>query len=138
GSIQFPGTKRLALGVLLAEPTATKETGYARLRHFIDVVPEGEATDFVYQVNRPRRSTVGVPDFVNRLAKWSVAQMQLVLLTAGAAPASAEPVSFVSLDLDVNTPAEFGGPIPPASVGAVLDDLWAGALEIATVGDRAR
>jgi hypothetical protein len=135
GSEQFPSIRRLALGVLLVEPTETVETGYARLRHFIDAVPQGEATDFLYQVNRYRPSGVMEGLNINRLAKWSVSQLQLFTVSAGMQSA-APPLSVVTLDLDVNTSAEFSGHIPPASVGPLLEDLQSAANEIATRGDR--
>jgi hypothetical protein len=134
-SERFPATRRLALGIVLVEPTETRESGYERLRHFIDAVPRGEASDFLYQVNRYRASTTDVPELkVNRLAKWSVSQVRMVVVTGGASTLAA-PVSFVHLDLDVSSSAEFAGAIPPGSLGAVLDDLRAGASEIATHGD---
>jgi hypothetical protein len=138
-SEQFPATHRVALGVVLAEPTETRETGYQRLRDFIGAVPDGDTSDFLYQVNRHRPTRADVPELrVNRLAKWSVQQVQLVTLSAGGAPVSAPPLSFVSLELDVNTSAEFSGPIPRGVVASLVDDLWAGATEIATEGDRVR
>jgi len=131
----FPAARRFALGIILIEATETRETGYERLRKFIDVVPTGEASDFMYQVNRSRLSTAGVPDLkVNRLAKWSVSELQLLTMNAGA-PAITRPFAFLNLDLDVNTSAEFLGPIPDDVRSAVLDDLWVGADEIATQGD---
>ena len=136
-SERFPATRRLALGLVLVEPTDTRESGYERLRYFIDgVVPQGEASDFMYQVNRYRPSAAGIPDLrVNRLAKWAVTLLQLFEMNAGV-PALAPPRHFVSLDLDVSTAADFTGPIPLATVGAVLDDLIRGASEIAIHGDR--
>lgn len=131
----FPAARRFALGIVLIEPTESRETGYEQLRHFIDVVPMGEASDFLYQVNRHRSSTAAVPDLrVNRLAKWSVSELRLLTMNAGG-PAATTPFTFLNLDLDVNTSVEFAGPIPAGVGRAVLDDLWVGADEIATQGD---
>ncbi len=134
-SEHFPAVNRLALGIGLSEPTESRETGHARLRDFISVVPEGQTTDFLYQVNRPRPGSAGVPNLsVNRLAKWSVPQVQLLTLSSAAAPILAAPRTLVNLELDVNTSGDFTRRIPPDSLGAVLDDLWAGVAEIAANG----
>lgn len=137
-SERFPETRRLALGVHLVEASETREAGYERLRDFIDAVPRGEASDFLYQVNRYRPSRAGVAELrINRLAKWSVAAVQTFSISDGP-PVYQPPRSYVSLDLDVNTTAEFAGPIPRAAVPAVFDDLRAGVREIANDGDRVR
>ena len=136
-SQQFPSVKRFALGLDLTEPTDTRESGYARLRHFVDAVPQGDVTDFSYQVNRPRPSGIGISELrINRLAQWSVSQLLRLSLTAGSSPEITSPLSLVSLSLDVNTSAEFVGPIPRDVLGPLLEDLKAGAIEIAEHGDR--
>lgn len=136
-SERFPPTRRLALGLHLVEPTETRETGYARLRDFVDSVPQGEASDFLYQVNRYRPSRVFQGLTVNRLAKWSVSQIQLFTLDGVGLPRTGgRTLSFVNLELDVNTSADFAGPIPPASVNAIAEELRRAAEEIATAGDR--
>jgi hypothetical protein len=135
---RFPGARRLAFGLNLIEPTESREAGYQHLRRFIgDAVPSGNASDFLYQVNRYRPSVAGVANLqVNRLAKWSVAQFQLFVVAAGGSPAFAPPLTFVNLELDVSTSADFPGPIPPDALGPVWDDVLSGATEIATQQDR--
>ena len=132
----FLPVRRLALGMVLVSPAATRELGHEQLREFIDAVPRGEASDFLYQVNRWRRSTSGVENLlVNRLSKWSVTAVQLMMLGAGMTNLGVTH-TFVNLELDLSSSAEFSGPIPRDRVEAVIDDLVAAAGEVATRGDR--
>jgi hypothetical protein len=108
------------------------------LRDFIDVVPEGEASDFLYQVNRYRPSRAFEGINVNRLEKWSVAQIQLVALNVGSGASTGQALFFMSLDMDVNTSADFAGQLPRDRIDAIIEDLRAAAEELATTGDRVR
>ena len=54
-----------------------RELGYRELGRFLPAVRlDEDSSDFSYQINRPRRSTV-IPELsVNRLSKWSVGKFQ--------------------------------------------------------------
>jgi hypothetical protein len=136
----FPSILRIALGFTLASPTADRASGYRELGQLIDAVPKAaDATDFSYQVNRPRLSHAGIEGLgINRLSKWSVAAFRsfafsLTLGTPNAAATS--PLYHLHVELDINTSPEYQGTIPQASVCAVIDDLFTGALEISQHGD---
>jgi hypothetical protein len=113
-------------------------TGYRELGQFIDGVPNTpDATDFHYQVNRPRESRIGLSGLnVNRLSKWSVGAYMVVALGAGAHPTQSPVQPHLRLELDINTSADFLGVIPPESLELVIDDLFTGASEISEQGTR--
>ncbi len=134
----FPATQRLALGFVLVAETPDRQTGYDELSRLIDAVPRGtDATDFHYQVNRPRASRAGVDNLqVNRLSKWSVGAYQRVVLVSGARNATIGALkTHLRLELDINTSPDFEGLIPHERIDGVLDDLFAGACEIQEQGD---
>ena len=70
-----PSLIRLAFGAVLFQPVDDRQTGYRRLAVYLPSVtldPEG-ASDFLYQINRPRASSEITGLRINRLSKWSVA-----------------------------------------------------------------
>jgi hypothetical protein len=139
---KFPSATRLALGFILVSRTASRTVGYQELAEFIDGAPTSpDATDFQYQVNRPRESHTGIEGIVlNRLSKWSVGAYRVLNLAV--APDKSSPVLgtaldlHLRLDLDISTNVDFQGVIPGERVEAVIDDLFAGALEICEHGNR--
>lgn len=137
-SAWFPSIQRVALGFNLISPTPDRQTGYGELRQFIDGVPTApDATEFHYQVNRPRASSAGVNGLqVNRLSKWSVGAYKFVAMGAGAHPIESPLQHHLHLELDINTSADFQGLIPREEVVRVIDDLFSGAGEICEQGTR--
>jgi hypothetical protein len=137
----FPAVKRVALGVVLVDPVNTRDEGLEKLRRFIDAVPTGPNADFLYQVNRYRVSRVIDSLNINRLAKWSVSQMQLFEVAIGPqvnASRVGQAITFANLDLDISTSAEHNDRLPHEKIPAIIDDMVAGVNEIATQGDRVR
>jgi hypothetical protein len=129
----FPPTYRIALGATLFSPVSSREAGYRELSNFVAGVPDpGEASDFQYQVNYPRRSRVGSQDLlVNRLAKWSVNAVRLGIIgPGGMAAALGEIKSHLSLELDINTSGDRESPIPQEEIGDIVRDLLDGAKEV--------
>jgi hypothetical protein len=134
----FPSVTRIALGVTLIWPTPNRETGYAELAAFIDGVPTfPDATEFVYQINRPRGSPVITDLVINRLSRWSVGGYVAFTVNLGL-PQQLTPVpqTHVRLELDINTGAEHVGAIPREQVQSVIGDLLNGAIEISERGNR--
>jgi hypothetical protein len=133
----FPSATRLALGFILLFPTTSRQDGYQGLRQFIDGVPNApDATDFLYQVNRPRAGHAGIEGLqVNRLSKWSVSAFRLFAVSALGAQLSQFHL-FLQLELDISTGADFQGVIPGERVGAVIDDLLSASFEISELGTR--
>jgi len=127
----------MALGFILISGVPDRATGYQELGKFVDGVPSSDdATDFLYQVNRPRASRAGVEGLhLNRLSKWSVGGHQVVTITA-VRPTLGDLRYDLRLELDINTAPDFEGPIPQQKVESVIDDLLDGAREIAEQGNR--
>jgi hypothetical protein len=136
-----PSTPRVALGFILISPAPDRESGYRELGQFIDGVPNTpDATDFQYQVNRPRASRTGIDGLqVNRLSKWSVGAYGVFVISSAAVAASPSTTTqllhHLRLELDINTSADFQRPIPRESVESVIDDLLSGASEICEHGN---
>lgn len=142
-SDRFPSSQRIAVGFVLISAVPDRETGYRELGKFVDGVPSDQnATDFQYQVNHPRPSRAGVDGLrINRLAKWSVGAFQSMRVTIGSGTATqilGPSQSHLRLELDINTPGEFAGPIPPDHIEAVVHDLLEGAEEVCQLGSRLR
>lgn len=137
----FPSTSRIALAFVLISATANRERGYRELDRYIDGVPSTpDATDFHYQVNRPRASRAGLDGLqINRLSKWSVGGYGSVFFAPGvpnASPTQSPLLYHLRVELDISTSAAFNGLIPRDTVQSVLDDLFNGATEIAERGNR--
>ena len=122
----------------MVSATTDRESGYGELSHFVDVPANPIATDFMYQVNIPRDSRAGVVLRVNRLSKWSVALYRQIVV----APMTPQRLivspdsSFLRLELDINTDADFEGMLPRDKIPAIIDDLFEGAKEICEQGTR--
>jgi hypothetical protein len=135
----FPtSVQRIALGFVLISPTIDKVTGYRELTPLIDGVPEAaDASDFSYQVNRPRPSRASVDGLsLNRLSKWSVGAFRSVIITGSAAPTLSDLHFHLRLDLDMNTNPESVSVIPRENAEGVIDDLFDAAREISERGNR--
>jgi hypothetical protein len=134
----FPAIQRIALGFVLISPTPDRKSGYQELRQFIDGVPDTlDATDFQYQVNRPRPSAAHVDDLqVNRLSRWSVGGYTFIAIGPGSQPSESALHHYLRLELDINTSADFQGIIPRNAAEIVMGDLFSGAKEICEHGNR--
>jgi hypothetical protein len=132
-----PSIQRMALGFVLISPTPNRESGYEELRQFIDGVPTApDATDFSYQVNRPRPSRAHLDGLqVNRLSKWSVGSYKVFTLGPLSHSIESPLVTHLRLELDVSTNPDFQGIIPREAAVGVMDDLFNGAKEICEQGN---
>jgi len=137
--VGFPAAQRIALGFQLMIPCASREAGYEELKHFIDGVPgSGDATDFAYQVNRPRAAGTAVEGLrINRLSKWSVGAFRSIAMsTAAATPIVGEMRFHLRVDLDLHTAPDYPGLLPKEQMGQIIQDLREGAIEISERGNR--
>ncbi len=137
-----PPITRLAFGAVLAQPTEDRRSGYVQIAKYLPSIsldPEG-SSDFIYQINRPRASGVGIANLrINRLTKWSVLWFQrfsmtlekMGIRTVGFAPSD----SACRLELDINTAPDFQGLLPAEHLPALLKELVDLAGEIAAKGD---
>jgi hypothetical protein len=135
--------KRLAFGVILVHPVASREEGYKAISHYLpnvqlDVV---NSSDFLYQINRPRISqTSDVPIIINRLSKWLVAKVQRLHIDLSVAEKVSpsilpyEGLHACRLELDINTSPEVDQ-LPGEKMVPLFDELVSLAREIAEKGD---
>jgi len=137
-----PPISRLALGAVLHEPAESREQSYRRLAEFLPhimISPE-ESTDFLYQINRPRGSSVINGLQIQRLSKWACAlnvlmQIQVAPIGQGQMTRIGEEQISSRIELDMSTDPQFAGPLPPTFLGALFTELVEMAVELATAGD---
>lgn len=132
-----PPVVRMAFAPVLIGPVADLQTGVSELSEQIPIPLRytPDSTDFLYQVNRRRLSQCGPAVSINRLAKWSVMEVGLLMVDLGSkTPVPSNPSSAFArrLELDVNT-------VPAAATledsVSIFGELVSLALEIANEGD---
>ncbi len=136
-----PALVRLAVGAVLLQPVDNVHAGYVRLKRYLPALPidPDGSSDFLYQINRPRRAATQIRDLrLNRLNKWSVQVMQRVDVMLGSQGIAtkrtlAQEVAC-RLELDINTAPKLE-PLPPDRLEALLHELGDLAKEIAQRGD---
>lgn len=137
-----PPLRRLAFGTVLVSPVNDRESGYELLGKYLPNVkldPIG-ASDFLYQINRPRNSLSQISDLlINRLTRWSVLKRGVVgfdiLLNS---PTNIFPSSeslACRLELDINTSADYKGDLATEKLTTIFDELVFLTKEIAINGD---
>ena len=135
-----PSVQRLAFGSTLIQPVDNQQIGYqqiaAYLPHF-SLNLEG-ASDFFFQINRPRTSTSGISDLrINRLSKWSVPIWAMTEIPA--TPEMGFRVrqrgALCRLELDINTAPDFPGDLPQERLSQIFEELASLGQEIAREGD---
>lgn len=128
---------RLAFGAVLLHSAPGKEAAYRELSQCLAGVVQLDienASDFSYQINRPRESRTLDGVQINRLTKWSAGYWHLVEIS----PAGAQTprTGFVSrLELDINNAPDHDVRIPRAQAGTLLEEEIGCAREIAEQGD---
>ncbi len=138
-----PSITRLAFGAILRQPVEDRKAGYVQLGQYLPSVSlDPAASDFLYQINRPRESATGVKGLkINRLTKWSVVlvrRLGLTLTLGKDATAKAQQATLESacrLELDINTAPDFHAPLPHESLVDIFQELVALGTEIAAKGD---
>ncbi|MBI3909962.1 MAG: hypothetical protein HY320_03400 [Armatimonadetes bacterium] len=142
GLANTPDLQRIAFGTVLLRPVGTIEEGYGLLSSYLPSVqidPE-RSRDLLYQINRPRPSTCGPTDLqINRLSKWSVAAVQMMRIPIAplALPVQQGLAQLACrLELDVNTAADYRGPLDRQQMVPLFEEIVRLAEEIACCGDR--
>ena len=134
----FPQVQRLALGVALIVPVEEPAQGLRQLAQFLPKVEldSTEGADFMYQVNRRRRSAALLRVAINRVARWSIIRGGNVEVTVGGGDiVNASNFGFARrLDLDINNDPRTGA-MAADRVPRLLDELVSLASEIAIKGD---
>jgi len=135
-----PQIQRVAFGAVLLSPADSRRSGYSQLAAYlpsVNIEPD-HATDLLYQINRPRDSTTGIPNpRINRLSKWSVAS-----ISAGGIVVEPTQITYQEaprqyfacrLEVDVNTAQR--QPLPREKLPGIFEELMELGKEIVREGD---
>ena len=131
---------RLAFGVLLEQRVTSQADGMSKLSKYLPHLNlEGQGgSDFIYQINRRRQSSVVLHASVNRVARWSLEQFVggEVRITPTQVPQLQQfGKGFVDrLLLDINTNPE-NNAIAPARMPGLLVEFIDLAHKVASEGD---
>ena len=132
---------RLALGVtlLLGDSDTPSEAMRPLSRHLPDIIPSPSEgmSDFIYQINRRRRSSSVPHATINRVAKWSIEMVQQVQIPLGdlnAVPGSSSVLWVSKLLLDINT-VPGGSAISNDRFPILFEEFVNLASEVARRGD---
>jgi hypothetical protein len=134
-----PPIQRLAFGASLLKRVEDPENSYEQLSKYLPFDLDLDSSDFSYQINRPRKSTIDENLIINRLSVWSIAT--LLTLEAGfgnfqsnyAYPTVQS--TSLSLNLDINTFGEFIDSSDQKKIKQVFKELVELSKEIAEEGD---
>jgi hypothetical protein len=139
-----PPIKRIGIAGSLLQEVESHADAYRLLNRYLpDVGIDPESSDFLYRVNRKRRSNTAIPDLqINRITVWSALKTASVIQTLNIGSATqpaptnmGEPRFAAMLNLDVNSDAEREAELPRANRLELLGELTELATEIATFGD---
>jgi hypothetical protein len=131
---------RLAVGVNALRPADSVKASYEDLARLLpDVrVPTIDASEFFFQINRPRNSAALKNFSINRLSKWmSIVAGQLVIAIPTVAPIRlfGDAPYATRVELDISTPADFTDVIPQEAREPLLIEMRSFAEEILEKGD---
>lgn len=126
--------QRIALGLALIRPTASREESYRELQRLlpVDLNPD-TSRDFLYQINHPEPIQVGQELCeLNRLSRWSAMRTQHFRFQFTAAPSGASVSTqaglavgedFVRCEVDNSTAADRVEALPRDSLLTILGRL---------------
>lgn len=133
-----PTVIRLAFGAVLVQAVESRQEGYHLLsQHYLPFNIDNEgASDFLYQINRPRESKSLPRLGINRLSKWSVGVMRQLRFTM---PPSLESDVWshyhCRLELDINTVPNPEVELAKEQLPGIFEELVTFGLEIAAEGE---
>jgi hypothetical protein len=132
---------RLAFGIVLVQPAENKEDAYKLLSKYIPYeIPLEEASDFLFQINRPRNTKSGISNLkINRLSKWSVLmfQQEITDLTNPKSRYNSPELFSVRLELDINSSGDYEDELATESFAKLFQEFIELGQEIASNGDLA-
>ena len=126
--------QRIALGLALIRPTASREESYRELQRLLPVELNPETSrDFLYQINHPETMQVGQDSLeLNRLSRWSAMRAQHFKLQFAASPSGASVSTqtglagredFVRCEVDNSTAADRVEALPRDSILMIFGRL---------------
>jgi hypothetical protein len=130
---------RIALGVILHIPVKDRIEGYRELiRYLPDVkIDPVNSSDFLYQINKRRKSEKIADLFINRLTNWSVAIGTLTkinFLSPIDKNLIVEEHFYSRLEMDINTSQEYSGGFSKEQTIPLFLELTQLSAEIAEKG----
>lgn len=137
----IPEPIRIAFGTVIRHAEPDRRSAYMRLPEYLPLQIDPDSTDFFMQINTPTDSRTGVPGLrINQFSKWAIMGLARILLRPEAGRMTAAATEYMvhafRLELDMNTSAEFRGPLPGAQLGQIYDELVGLGRHIATEGLR--
>ena len=139
--------QRLAFGALLGQEVANQTDGMSQFSKYLPHMALGEqgVSDFMYRINRRRRSSNVPHAQINRIARWSLEQVITGEVHIGIGPAQvprlmpppalpSAPGFINRLLLDINTAPE-NNAIAAERMPGLLVELINLACKVATEGD---
>lgn len=132
-----PQIQRLAFGAILNKPVNSQKEGYDWVSNYLPSVKlDDDSSEFLYQINRPRKSSAISGLSINRLSKWNVNLVGFILNTSNPERYITKPLQFfVGLELDINTTPDFPGELPSENLPQVFLELVELGKEIVIKGD---
>lgn len=139
GAFAFGRADRIAFGSVLVQRAFNPTDAAKQLSRYLPRLDLGlDGSDFLYQINRRRRSSHALHVQINRLSRWQLEDVRGGLLTIGPLQppgfTSDEQFSISKLTLDVNT-APGNNAISNERMPGLLDEMIAFSYEIAANGD---
>jgi len=134
-----PSIQRLAFGAILSKPVNSSKEGYEFVSSYLPFNLDEDSSDFLYQINRPRKSTFNEASdlSINRLSKWSVSLLTSFAFdpTTLAQYITKPPQFSVRLELDINTTPTLAGELSAEELPQIFQELVELGKEIASKGD---
>lgn len=132
-----PPIQRLALGAVLHQNTVNAQEGYENLSKYLTFPLDKDSSEFLYRINRPRKSQHISELLINRLSTWGVVLLAGFVLSPNEPMRySSKPAEFaLSLELDINTSADFLDELTSEKLPEILQELVNLSQEIAEKGD---
>ena len=136
-----PIAKRIAFSSALILPIANLEEGYNLLVGLLPSVTldPNNTADFLYQINRPRNSSIVPGIKINRLSNWAVLNAQQTQIFFGPGtipePTLGQENLLIRTVLDISTPQQFMDSFSPSNLPEMLDELKTMAQELVINGD---
>lgn len=128
---------RIAIGINAVRPTESNAASYAELAKLLPnvKVPLEGASEFLFQINRPRPSLSAPNMTINRMSRWMSIGMGPIM---NAMPQILLPFASVHaarVELDISTPADRTSPIPKDLQRSLYVEMSNLAEEILERGD---
>ena len=136
---KIPQVHRLAFAPIFIKNAPNQSEGLQALSTYLPAFSPGslKGSDFIYQINRPRSSSVVPYLQINRLAKWEMQEFlqgTVSINSAKAPQVTTTPTPARLLHLDINNvPWDKG--LPGKRTLELFDELVMLACELATKGD---